>query len=125
MRALVCAAVVLSAAACGRGEQVPLVTDRAGGDTAPANISTITLVVPDAPAPAHCLLSEDMLVVWPEGVTHHPAAGEVHDGRGRLLARVGETVVGGGALPEPSSQATLDEVDWAGCEPTATVLHQY
>ena len=121
---LLCAGLLLLAG-CGEEEERALVTDGASDGATPANISSITLALPQPPAAAHCLLSGGLLVVWPEGSTYDAAGGEVHDRDGDLLGRVGETVTGGGALPEPSSSHTLKDVDWAGCTSTADVLHQY
>ncbi|WP_432489434.1 hypothetical protein [Kineococcus sp. SYSU DK018] len=123
---LTCAGLLLlGAGGCAGDEGTTLVTDGSSDGTVPANTSSITLAVPQAPAPPHCLLSDGLLVVWPGGSTYDVANGEVHDRDGDLLGRVGESVSGGGALSEPSSSDTLEDVDWAGCTPTGDVLHQY
>lgn len=102
-----------------------LVTDGTSYDAVPAIAGPITLAVPQAPAEPWCLLSDGALVVWPKGSTYDASTGEVRDRTGTLRARVGETVEGGGAVGEPASSSQLDDVDWAGCEPTDEVPHQY
>jgi len=119
------AALLLSAACSGStGDGSSLVTDGTRHDAVPANAAPITLTLPADPAEPWCLRSGGDLVVWPSGSSYDVATGEVRDGSGTLLGRVGETVQGGGAVGEAPTSETLDDVDWAGCVPTDRVLHQ-
>ncbi|WP_432510042.1 hypothetical protein [Kineococcus sp. SYSU DK001] len=124
---LTAAAAGLLVAACSgpRDDGSSLVTDGTRHRSSPANAGSITVSLPEEPAEPWCLLDGDALIVWPRGSTYDVEAGEVRSESGRLLGKVGESVEGGGMVGEPPSSDTLDDVDWAGCTPTETVLHQY
>jgi len=117
--------LLIAGASDSTGDGSPLVTDHASYHASPANAGSLALTPPAESAKPWCLLSRGALVVWPRGSTYDAAAGEVRDRSGDLLARLGETVEGGGMVGESPSSPTLDHVDWAGCTPTDQVLHQY